>query len=51
MESDNVFNHTQFNNPTSTWTDTVTNSTTTSFGQISAAATARQTQLAVKIYF
>jgi hypothetical protein len=51
MESDNVFNHTQFNNPTSTWSDTVPTSTTTSFGQISGAANARQTQLAAKIYF
>jgi hypothetical protein len=51
MESDNVFNHTQFSNPSSTWADSVPNSTTTSFGQISSAASARQTQLAAKIYF
>ena len=51
MESDNVFNHTQFNNPSSTWADTVPASTTTGFGQISGAANARQTQLAAKIYF
>jgi hypothetical protein len=51
MESDNVFNHTQFSNPTSTWSDTVPTLATTSFGQISAAASARQTQLAVKIKF
>jgi Carboxypeptidase regulatory-like domain len=51
MESDNVFNHTQFSNPTSTWSDTVPTLATTSFGQISAAAAARQTQLAVKIKF
>jgi len=51
MESDNAFNHTQFANPTSTWVDTVPTSTTTSFGQISSAATARQTLLRAKIYF
>jgi hypothetical protein len=51
MESDNVFNHTQFNNPTSTWTDTVPTLATASFGQISTAAAARQTQLAAKISF
>jgi Carboxypeptidase regulatory-like domain len=51
MESDNVFNHTQFSNPSGTWSDTVTASQTTSFGQISAAAAARQTQLGVKLYF
>jgi hypothetical protein len=51
MESDNVFNHTQFANPSGTWADTVPTSTTTSFGQISSAAAARQTQLAAKIYF
>jgi hypothetical protein len=51
MESDNVFNHTQFANPNSTWADSVPASTTTGFGQISSAASARQTQLAAKIYF
>jgi hypothetical protein len=51
MESDNVFNHTQFNNPSSTWADSVPASTTTGFGQISGAATARQTLLRAKIYF
>jgi hypothetical protein len=51
MESDNVFNHTQFSNPASTWSDTVPTLSTTSFGQISSAASARQTQLAAKIYF
>ena len=44
MESDNVFNHTQFSNPTSSFTSG-------SFGIISSAASARQTQLAAKIYF
>ncbi len=44
MESDNVFNHTQFNNPTSSFTSG-------SFGQISSAASARQTQLGAKVYF
>jgi hypothetical protein len=44
MESDNVFNHTQFSNPTA-------NISSGSFGQISSAAAARQTQLAAKFYF
>ena len=44
MTSSNVFNHTQFNNPTSTFGSG-------SFGQISGAAAARQTQLAAKFYF
>lgn len=44
MESDNVFNHTQFNNPSSTFGSGT-------FGQISSAAAARQTQLGAKIYF
>jgi hypothetical protein len=44
MESDNVFNHTQFNNPTSQFVSG-------NFGLISSAAAARQTQLAAKIYF
>jgi hypothetical protein len=37
MESDNVFNHTQFSHPTSSFTSG-------SFGQISSAAAARQTR-------
>jgi hypothetical protein len=44
MESDNVFNHTQFLNPTSSFTSG-------NFGQITSAAAGRQTQLAVKVYF
>jgi hypothetical protein len=44
MESDNVFNHTQFGNPNGNVTDS-------NFNQISAAVAARQTQLAVKVYF
>jgi hypothetical protein len=44
MESDNVFNHTQFNNPTSSFTSG-------NFGVITGAASARQTQLAAKVYF
>jgi hypothetical protein len=44
MESDNVFNHTQFNNPTSSFTSG-------SFGVVSGAATSRVSQLAGKIYF
>jgi hypothetical protein len=44
MESDNVFNHTQFSNPTSSFTSS-------NFSYITAAAAGRQTQLAAKIYF
>jgi hypothetical protein len=44
MESDNVFNHTQFSNPTSTYGSS-------SLGVVSSAAAARQSQLAAKIYF
>jgi hypothetical protein len=45
MESDNVFNHTQFSNPTSTYGSGT-------FGRITGTQqAARQTQLAVKIYF
>jgi len=44
MESDNVFNHTQFNNPDGNVTDIT-------FNQITSARAARQTQLAAKIVF
>ena len=44
MESDNVFNHTQFSNPGGTYG-------ASTFGLITAAASARQTQLAAKFYF
>jgi hypothetical protein len=44
MESDNVFNHTQFLNP-------IANFSSGNFGLVTSAAAARQTQLAVKIYF
>jgi hypothetical protein len=44
LESDNVFNHTQFLNPTA-------NFSSGNFGLINSAAAARQTQLAAKIYF
>ncbi|HWE83326.1 MAG TPA: carboxypeptidase-like regulatory domain-containing protein [Terracidiphilus sp.] len=44
MESDNVFNHTQFSNPTSQFVSG-------SFGYVSSAAAGRQTQLAGKFYF
>ena len=44
MESDNVFNHTQFLNPTA-------NFSSGNFGLVTSAAAARQTQLAAKIYF
>jgi len=54
MESDNVFNHTQFNNPTAALSQTFnpnTNVFSGSPGTISSAAAARQTQLAAKFYF
>ena len=59
MESDNVFNHTNFNNPSSTVSSTTKFETRTapgtlsygSAGMISGAAAARQTQLAAKFYF
>ena len=59
MESDNVFNHTNFNNPRSTVTSTTAAETLTnpgslsygSTGQITRAAEARKTQLAAKFYF
>jgi len=59
MESDNVFNHTNFNNPGATVTSTTSNESLTnpgtlsygSAGQITGAAAARQTQLSAKFYF
>ena len=48
MESDNVFNHTNFSNPSSLWEVGGANG---SFGKISSAASARQTQLGAKFYF
>jgi len=50
MESDNVFNHTQFNNPSSSYTQGEGGGGAT-LGSISGSAAARQTQLAAKIYF
>lgn len=44
LESDNVFNHTQFLNPIGTFTSG-------NFGLITSAAPARQTQLGAKFYF
>jgi hypothetical protein len=44
IESDNVFNHTQFSNPTS-------GVTSGSLGLIGSAAAGRQSQLAAKFYF
>jgi hypothetical protein len=46
MESDNVFNHTQFNNPDGNYGDLGA-----TFGYVTSAAAARQSQLAVKVYF
>ena len=51
MESDNVFNHTQFTNPSSTFGDTTLANSRSSFGYISGTQSARLTQLAAKIYF
>jgi len=51
MESDNVFNHTQFTNPGTTWNDGVLGNANSSFGRISGTSAARQTQLAMKLYF
>ncbi len=53
LESYNVFNHTNFNNPSSTPTFGGNNliSTASTFGQITGAAPGRQSQIAVKIYF
>ena len=44
LESDNVFNHTNFNNPTSRYGSGA-------FGLITGTAAARQTQLGAKFYF
>jgi hypothetical protein len=44
MESDNVFNHTQFSNPVSQYGSGT-------FGQITSAVAGRQTQIAAKIVF
>jgi len=52
MESDNVFNHTQFTNPSGSWNDQIPNNlSTTGFGVVTGSQSARQTQLAAKIYF
>ncbi len=50
MESDNVFNHTQFNLPDGNFGDGAPVDGGT-FGQVTGAAQGRQTQLAAKIYF
>lgn len=50
MESDNVFNHTQFNNPDGNIGDGAP-SVGGTFGQIFSAASGRNTQIAAKIYF
>jgi hypothetical protein len=50
MESDNVFNHTQFNNPDGDIADGAPSQGGT-FGQITGTAAARRTQLGAKIYF
>jgi len=58
MESDNVFNHTQFNNPNGSISavtfdanNVISNPAVNTFGQITSAANARQTLLRAKIYF
>jgi hypothetical protein len=44
IESDNVFNHTQFVNPTSTYGSS-------SIGLVGSAAAGRQSQLALRVVF
>ncbi len=51
MESDNVFNHTQFTNPGTTWNDTTATNPNSSFGYTGGTQAARLTQLAAKFYF
>ena len=51
MESDNVFNHTQFTNPGTTWNDSILQTSDSTFGYIGGTQAARQTQLAAKVYF
>jgi len=46
MESDNVFNHTQFNNPDGNYSHLGS-----TFGNVTSAAAARQSQLALRILF
>jgi hypothetical protein len=41
----------QFNNPSSTWNDSIPTNPSTTFGTVSGSTAARQTQLAAKIYF
>ena len=50
MESDNVFNHTQFQLPDANYSD-LSPAQGGTFGQVTGAAQGRQTQLAAKIYF
>ncbi len=50
LESDNVFNHTQFMLPDGNFGD-ATPAQGGTFGQVTSAAQGRQTQLAAKIYF
>jgi hypothetical protein len=45
LESDNVFNHTQFNNPNANFANPGT------FGLLRSAAPGRQSQLGAKFYF
>jgi hypothetical protein len=51
MESDNVFNHTQFTNPGTTWNDFTLSNPNSTFGYIGGTQSARLTQLAAKFYF
>jgi hypothetical protein len=59
MQNSNVFNHTNFSNPSSSVSSTTNGETLTtpgtlsygSAGQITSAANARLTQLAAKFYF
>ena len=51
METDNVFNHTQFTNPGTTWNDGVLKTAGSTFGYIGGTQAGRLSQLAMKFYF
>jgi hypothetical protein len=55
MESDNVFNHTQFSNPASNYNCSYnlagTCVLTSGFGYVGSAAASRESQIAAKVYF
>ncbi|HTX75315.1 MAG TPA: carboxypeptidase regulatory-like domain-containing protein [Terracidiphilus sp.] len=51
METDNVFNHTQFTNPGTSWGDTTLTNPNSTFGYIGGTQAGRLSQLAAKFYF